>query len=42
MPAGIYIAFNFGTENSAGWGVPIATDIAFTLGVLAILGSKIL
>ena len=41
VPAGIYLAFNAGSENASGWGVPMATDIAFTLGVLALLGSKV-
>ena len=41
VPALIYLAFNPVGEVHSGWGIPMATDIAFALGVLYLLGSKI-
>ena len=42
MPVGIYLLFNASNpETVMGWGVPTATDIAFALGILALLGSRV-
>lgn len=41
FPAGIYLLFNAGGKGSSGWGIPMATDIAFVIGILAILGSRV-
>lgn len=41
IPASIYATFNLGKDSISGWGVPMATDIAFALGVLTLLGRRI-
>jgi len=41
IPAGIYLAFNFNTVTQSGAGIPMATDIAFAIGILSLLGNRV-
>ena len=41
VPAGIFLLFNYGTATQSGAGIPMATDIAFALGVLSLLGNRV-
>ena len=41
VPAGIYIWLNQGVASFDGWGVPMATDIAFAIGILSLLGNRV-
>lgn len=41
VPAALFLLLNFGTETQSGAGIPMATDIAFALGILSLLGNKV-
>ena len=41
VPASIYYFFNHGTETAGGWGIPMATDIAFAIAIVTMLGKKV-
>ena len=41
VPALVYVFFNAGTAAGHGWGIPMATDIAFAVGIVALLGSRV-
>jgi len=41
VPAVLYLSFNGGGEASQGWGIPMATDIAFSVGIVSLLGRRV-
>ncbi|HET9745728.1 MAG TPA: Na+/H+ antiporter NhaA [Chitinophagaceae bacterium] len=41
IPAGLFMVFNYGTATQSGAGIPMATDIAFALGILSLLGNRV-
>ena len=41
VPAAIYIFLNYGTVTQSGFGIPMATDIAFAIGILSLLGNRV-
>ena len=41
VPAAIYLLFNAGGAGSNGWGIPMATDIAFAVGVVSLVGNRV-
>lgn len=41
VPAGLFLLLNFGTATQAGAGIPMATDIAFAIGILSLLGNRV-
>lgn len=41
LPALIFVAFNNGHETLGGWGIPVATDIAYSLGIIGLLGDRV-
>ncbi len=40
VPALIFLAFNLGRDGQRGWGIPMATDIAFAVGIISLAGHR--
>jgi NhaA family Na+:H+ antiporter len=41
VPFGLFLFLNYGTDTQSGAGIPMATDIAFAIGILSLLGSRV-
>ena len=41
VPAGLFLLLNYGTDSQVGAGIPMATDIAFAIGILSLLGNRV-
>lgn len=41
VPAGVFLLFNYGSDTQSGMGIPVATDIAFAIGILSLLGKHV-
>lgn len=41
VPAGLFLLINYGTDTTSGAGIPMATDIAFAIGILSLLGNRV-
>ena len=41
VPAGLFLLINYGSDTKSGAGIPMATDIAFAIGILSLLGNRV-